>query len=84
VETNFRLLHELRRREGAVSFPDARRIETLADPRVTRLTVEAGVDPKGIRLAVENAATQHRDLMAALVGGRWRWPDLAGLRLRTE
>lgn len=84
AETNFRLLHELRLRGGCISFPDARRLERLGEPRLGAVTVTAGPTVAALRVAVEGAAEAHRHLVAELVGAAWRWPDLSGLHLRAE
>lgn len=84
AEANFRLLHEVRRREGSISFPDARRLERLGDPRGAGLIVAATPTAAALRAAVEKAADTHRQLVAALLGDAWRWPDLAALCLGAE
>lgn len=77
VEANFRLLHELRQRRSQPSFPDARRIETLSGPEQRALVA---IDARPVRAellgAVDKAAQNCRDLVAALVGEKWRWPEL--------
>lgn len=83
-ETNFRLLHELRLRQGQISFPDGRRLEILADPVLQDWVAGTGTGEKGLRAAVENAANVHRKLVSALLGGAERWPDVTRLGLRTE
>ena len=83
-EVNLRLLHELRQREGVVSFPDARRIETLSEPRVDAVTIAALPDGVELNRAVEKSAATCRDLVFALLGDLWQWPDLTPLRLRAE
>lgn len=75
AEVNFKLLHELRLREGRVSFPDARRLERFADPRLGAVTIESTLDAASLRRAVDNAAAMLRVLVAALVDGTWRWPS---------
>lgn len=76
AETNFKLLHELRLRAGEPSFPDARRIESLAGGSwAERVAVDAGLDSAALTAAAIKAAATCRDLMQALVGGAWRWPD---------
>lgn len=83
AEVNFRLLHELRLREGAPSFPDARRLESMHDPRAVAVAVEALPTEAQLHLAVEKSATTCRDLVRALIGDHWQWPDLSRLRLRS-
>lgn len=76
VETNFRLLHELRLRHGQPSFPDARRIETLVgEPWASGVAMAASLDSAALTAAAMKAAATCRELMQALVGGAWRWPD---------
>jgi hypothetical protein len=75
AEANFKLLHELRLREGKVSFPDARRLERFADPRLAAVAVEATLDIAALGRAVDKAAATARALVAALVGDAWRWPQ---------
>jgi len=75
AETNFRLAHERRQRQGLPSFPDARRIERLSAD-AAKLTVTAMPDAASLRAAVEKARATHIELVAALVGDLWRWPDL--------
>jgi hypothetical protein len=84
AETNFRLLHELRLRCGKTSFPDARRLEQLEDPLGGGATVAAVPTAASLHVALEVAAGTHRQLITALVGAAWRWPDLSGLDLRAE
>lgn len=76
AETNYRFLHELRLRNGLISFPDARRLESLREPRLSAISVEAALDAESLRSAVEKSAAACRDLMGSLVGARWQWPDL--------
>lgn len=85
VETNFRLIHELRLRRGETSFPDARRIESLRDPvLVAALAVRATPDRESLVQAVEHSAQTCRAAVAALVGNAWHWPEGLTLRLRRE
>ncbi len=84
IEINYRLLHELRLREGLASFPDARRIEFLAEPRVSYITITTELTRGSLVAAVEKSGALCRSLMRDLVGERWQWPDLSALRLRAE
>lgn len=84
VEKNFQLLHELRLREGGPTFPDARRIEFLGDSRAAQVAVTAVLSGESLREAVEKAAETCRQLVHALIGDRWLWPDLSPLRLRAK
>jgi len=77
ADANFRLLHELRLRRGERSFPEARRIERIApDHELTAVTVATGPDAGALRQAADHSARTCRELMQALVGTAWRWPDL--------
>jgi hypothetical protein len=75
VETNFRLLHELKLRRGERTFPEARRLERVAAPaEQASVTADARLEPASLFAAVERSAVTCRVLMAALVGEAWRWP----------
>lgn len=84
VETNYRLLHELRMRRGDASLPDARRLEFLAEPRLGELNMAIELDRGSLFAAAEKSAALCRGLVHDLVGDRWQWPDLSTLRLRAE
>lgn len=84
AESNFRLLHESRLRAGLESFPDARRLEFLGEPRCEALALGLSQSAGDLRMAVERAANLNRELVAALIGESWRWPDLSSLRLGAE
>lgn len=82
AEANFRLVHELRLRQGKTTFPDARRIEALGDlGLVTTLAVRATPDRDSLLLAVERSGNTCRETVAALIGGAWRWPEGLASRL---
>ena len=75
AEANFNLLHELKERRGEKSYHVARRIEQVIDDRWLRaVTVTALPERESLRAAVELSAQTCRELVAALVGDRWRWP----------
>lgn len=83
AEANFRLLHELRQRAKLPTFPDARRLELLAEERAVGLVrIEAHPDRESLLAAVEKSAETCRTLVRDLVGEAWQWPDLSALRLR--
>lgn len=84
LETNYRLLHELRLRNGDASLPDARRLEFLAEPRLADLNIAFELNRRSLFAAAERSASLCRGLMRDLVGERWQWPDLSALRLRAE
>jgi hypothetical protein len=75
AETNFRLLHELKLRQGKRSFPEARRLELLKDASATdAVSVSARLESKDLTVAVKKSAVTLRRLMKSLVGARWQWP----------
>lgn len=75
AEINFRLLHELRLREGKRSFPEARRIELLNDAAgINAVSVSARLESGELTVAVKKSAATLRKLMKSLVGARWQWP----------
>jgi hypothetical protein len=77
AEANLRLLHELKLRRGERSFPEGRRIERVAKPEeLAGVAVSATLDEAGLRAALEKCAATLRELMGALVGDGWRWPDV--------
>lgn len=77
AETNFRLLHELRLRRGGRSFPEARRAElVLGADELTAITTSARAEAAELRAAVEKGSASCRELVRALVGDSWRWPDM--------
>ena len=76
AEANFNLLHELKERRGEKSYHVARRIEQVIDDRWRRaVTVAALPERESLRAAVELSAQTCRELMGALVGEKWRWPE---------
>ena len=75
VETNFRLLHELKLREGQRSFPEARRSEFfLSSNELCMITVSTTAEEIALRAAVEKSSSTCRALVRALVGENWIWP----------
>ena len=75
LETNLRLLHELKLRRGERTFPEGRRIERIASAaELASVSVAARPAPAALRAAIERSAATCRKLMAALVGDAWRWP----------
>jgi hypothetical protein len=78
AEMNFRLNHELRLRRSQRSFPEARRIERVASlAELAKISIDARPGSRDLRAALENCARTFRELMSALVGEAWRWPDLS-------
>lgn len=75
AEVNFQLYHELRQRRGAVTLPDARRLEQLASDW-RDYEVNATPTMESLHAATEKSAATLRSLMRALVGETWRWPDV--------
>lgn len=82
-ETNFRLLHEVRRRRGQASFPDARRLELIAGAEeLAAVRIGATLDARSLREAAGRSARGCAALVRLLVGDAWRWPELpSGLRV---
>lgn len=82
LETNFRLLHELRQRRRLATFPDARRIELTAEPaQIAAVRISAVLSKDSLRTAADASADACRSLVRELVGEAWRWPRLpSGLR----
>lgn len=77
VETNLRLLHELKLRRGERSFPEGRRIERVAEPdELQSVAVSSRLVREELARAVDQCAATMRALMRDLVGAAWRWPEL--------
>jgi hypothetical protein len=77
AETNFRLLHELKLRLEEPTYPDARRIElVIRDHWREAVTVAALCDRQSLNNAVERSSQTCRDLVEALIGSKWSWPEL--------
>ncbi len=77
AEVNFRLLHELRLRAGENSFREARRVEQIISvEQLATISVEARLEHASLRAAADKCAASFRELVRALVGDTWRWPDL--------
>jgi hypothetical protein len=84
IESNLRLLHELRLRGGQVSFPDGRRLERLGEEFASEMAVSATPGAESLRAALLRCADLHRRLVGRLLGDAWTWPDLRGLGLGGE
>ena len=77
VETNIRLLHELKLRRQERSFPEARRAErVLAAHELELIATSAAPAAGSLRAAVDKCAASCRQLTAELVGKSWCWPAL--------
>lgn len=77
VETNFRLMHELRVRRGQVSFPDGRRVERLLPPEeLAFVRFEVTLEAESLRRATVSALQGIRELLTALTGTAPTWPAL--------
>ncbi len=77
VETNIRLLHELKLRRQERSFPEARRAErVLAAHELELIATSAVPAAESLRAAVDKCAASCRELAGQLVGESWRWPAL--------
>ena len=75
-DTNFRLLHECRLREGLRSFPEARRIERLVTaPELAQVSVAAAPAQSDLAQELDHSARTCRDLMQRLVASAWTWPE---------
>ena len=75
VETNYRLLHELRQRRGQLSFPEARRLERIASAEELALVTAAGpLTRDSLKEQAARCRAALVKLMAELVGAKWRWP----------
>jgi hypothetical protein len=76
AETNFRLLHERRLRQGKVSHPEARRIERVAETKeLAAVTISAKPGRDELTAAIDQAKTTLAELMHELVPS-WRWPTI--------
>jgi hypothetical protein len=78
METNFKLLHELKLRRGERSFPEARRIERIAKPEELAQLIlpPSALEAKALLAAVEKSAQACRELTKELVGEGWAWPTI--------
>lgn len=74
AEVNFQLLHELRQRAKLPSFPDARRIESLAPAELGAVAVSAELTPQSLAAAIEKSTATCRQFVRALLGDAWQWP----------
>ncbi len=85
AEAKFQLLHELRLRRGMVSFQDARRLEVILGYDELRLVkVEAHANKVEIGRALDRSADACAELVLALVGPKWSWPQLPSSLSREE
>jgi hypothetical protein len=76
AEVNLQLMHELKRRRGERTFTKARRIERTANSaELESITLIAPLDVSALHDALEKSAATCRQLMQALVGESWRWPE---------
>jgi hypothetical protein len=77
AEANYQLLHELRQREGKVSFPDARRLESIADEEsLDAVRLNATLNGESLRAAADKCAATCHVLVNKLLAGTWQWPEL--------
>jgi predicted nucleotidyltransferase len=77
VETNFRLLHELRVRRGQLSFPDGRRVERLlAADELAAVRFEVKLEAESLRAATLTALAGTRRLLTELTGRAPAWPEI--------
>jgi hypothetical protein len=77
IETNFRLMHELRYRRKLVSYPDGRRVEALLDPAdLERVRFEVQLNEPSLRAAIHRSVEGTRYLITELTGKPPTWPPL--------
>lgn len=77
IETNLRLLHELRLRKGLVSYPDGRRIEQLlSEYEISDVKFEIRLNESELRASVLMAIKSTRRLLIELTGITPPWPSL--------
>lgn len=77
AETNFRLLHELKLRRGERSFPEGRRAErVLSREELTMISVDARLTGAELSVALQRSCAVCAELMRALAGDSWRWPQI--------
>ncbi|MEI7551137.1 MAG: nucleotidyltransferase domain-containing protein [Verrucomicrobiota bacterium] len=77
IETNFRLLHEVRVRRGQVSYPDGRRVEQLLGAaELAAVRFDVSLRPESLRPAILTAVAGTRQLLRALTGKTPTWPEL--------
>jgi len=78
LEGDLRLLHELKLRRGQRSFTKARRLESVADSgELESVSFEPSCEASALRRNVEKSAATCRQLMKALVGDTWEWPNVS-------
>jgi hypothetical protein len=77
IETNFKILHELRVRKGLVSYPDGRRVEQLLSPEELRaVRFEVTLDPGSLRTAILSSLSGTHRLLHELTGKSPTWSEL--------
>ena len=77
IETNFRIMHELRVRQGLVSYPDGRRVEQLLSAaELATVRFEVGLDEPSLRAAIFSSLAGTRSLLTELTGKAPTWPEL--------
>jgi predicted nucleotidyltransferase len=80
IETNFRLMHELRFRRGLPSFPDGRRVERLLSPsELAMVQFEVDLTVDSLRAAILGSLAGTKYLITELTGKAPTWPDLESL-----
>lgn len=78
VETNIRLLHELKTRRGERSFPEGRRAElVLTETELSAVTMSVPLSSPSLRGGVEKASATCRSFVRELVGESWKWPAIS-------
>jgi hypothetical protein len=75
IETNFRLLHELRLRRGQKSFREVRRVEQIASAEeLEKIAIETAANKQALQAAIDKTARTITDLANGLLPEGWSWP----------
>lgn len=77
IETNLRLMYELRVRRAQASYPDGRRVEQLLPPHeLAEVRFEAGLNADSLRTTTLAAIAATRRLIRELAGYAPVWPEI--------
>lgn len=77
IETNFRLVNELRVRRKQVTYPDGRRVEQLLSPaELADVRFEVKLTTEDLRKATITGVSATRRLVGELTGYQPTWPEL--------
>ena len=75
IEADMRLLHEFLLRRGRLTFPDARRMESVLDVKECEaFSISTSLTDVGLHAAAGKAANTLQELVDSLVGKSWHWP----------